>query len=179
MRTPRELFLVSRTGDDHPCVLCYAFVRCALCVLLVCNVCWCVCWCWCWCGTLSSPPLPLLAPCVRSKRPSVCTFKTSPCVPAPRPQVLPHAGAVPAHRETFLNVHTGFSACHSTPHAHTATTTTYTTQHGNNTQHHGDRDRETDSRQRETEMKEERHMTREEKREKRREKREDEKEERR
>ena len=32
---------------------------------------------------------------------SVCRFKTSPCVPAPRPHVLPHAGVVPVHTETF------------------------------------------------------------------------------
>ena len=35
------------------------------------------------------------------KNASVCTFKTSPCVPAPRPHVLPHAGVVPVHTGTF------------------------------------------------------------------------------
>ena len=48
---------------------------------------------WCgvvWCGTLKTP---------------VCTFKTSPCVPAPRPHVVTRAGVVPAHTGTFLNVH--------------------------------------------------------------------------
>ena len=32
---------------------------------------------------------------------SVCRFKTSPCVPAPRPHVIPHAGVVPVHTGTF------------------------------------------------------------------------------
>ena len=35
------------------------------------------------------------------KTPSVCTFKTSPCVLAPRPHVVTHAGVVRVHSGTF------------------------------------------------------------------------------
>ena len=44
-------------------------------------------------------------PCVHSKR-SVCGFKTSPCVPAPRAHVETHVRVVPAYMGTFLNAHT-------------------------------------------------------------------------
>ena len=63
------------------------------------------------------PPLSLLSPsppCVCTKKPSLCRFKTSP--PAPRPHVVTH---VNVHTEAFLNVHTG------TP--HTPHTTTHNT----------------------------------------------------
>ena len=33
--------------------------------------------------------------------PPVCRFKTFPCVPAPRPHVVTHAGVVPVHTGTF------------------------------------------------------------------------------
>ena len=120
------------------CVVLCCVVCCALCVLLVCNV-WVLVVCvlaWCWCVTLTPSSHPSLSVYVQNAR--VCAFKTFPCVLAPRPQVLPHAGVVPVHTGTFLNVHTGvFSVpCHTTPHAHTTTTMTYTTQHSNNTQHH-------------------------------------------
>ena len=39
------------------------------------------------------------------KNASVCTFKTSPCVPTPRPHVVTHAGVVPVHTGT-LSIHT-------------------------------------------------------------------------
>ena len=35
------------------------------------------------------------------KKTSVCRFKTSPCVPAPRAHVLPHVRVVPVHTGTF------------------------------------------------------------------------------
>ena len=38
VRTVRGQILVGRTGDDTLRVLCCAFVRCAMCVLLVCTV---------------------------------------------------------------------------------------------------------------------------------------------
>ena len=80
-------------------------------------------------------------------RPSVCRFKTSPCVLAPRANVEKHVRVVPAytgdvlnlHTEAFLNPHTVFfffhvfSACRNTHNTHT------TPQH---TTPHGDRDRE-------------------------------------
>ena len=37
---------------------------------------------------------------------TVCTFKTSPCVPASRAHVETHVRVVPAYTGTFLNVHT-------------------------------------------------------------------------
>ena len=93
----------------------------------------------------------------------VCTFKTSPCVPAPRPHVL--------HTVTFLKPHTGFStffaACrnthkHTHEHTHTHThhdhnDTHHTTQH---TTSHGDRERK---RERQREKERERDKTRQEK----------------
>ena len=38
---------------------------------------------------------------VRRWRTSVCTFKTSPCIPAPRPHVETHVRVVPANTGTF------------------------------------------------------------------------------
>ena len=81
-------------------------VCCVLCVLvwllLLCGVWWCVVcggvWCVVW----------------HAEKTSVCRFKTSPCVPAPRPHVSKHAGVVPVHTGTFgiytrrfLDGHTG------------------------------------------------------------------------
>ena len=50
--------------------------------------------------TLSSPFFPPLL-CVSVQKTSVCRFKTSPCVPAPRPHVVTHVRVVPVHTETF------------------------------------------------------------------------------
>ena len=72
--------------------------------LLLCRVCVSL-WSWSvrvvWCCTL--------------KKKTVCTFKTSPCVPAPRPHVVTLAGVVPVHTGGVLNVHTerGVSSNHS------------------------------------------------------------------
>ena len=43
-----------------------------------------------------------------AEKTSVCRFKTSPCVPAPRAHVLPHAVVVPVHTGTFESTHGGF-----------------------------------------------------------------------
>ena len=118
-------------------------VRCVVC-------CWCaMCWCWCWCVTLT------LHPSTHHVYP-VCTFKTSPCVPALRPQVLPRAGVVPVHTGTFCMYNTGvFSVPHRTTRTH---------HDHNDTQHkptttHADTDRATErdrERQREIERDRER-----------------------
>ena len=107
---------------------------------------------------------PPSSPCVRPKRPHVdvqtppvCTSKTSPCVPAPHAHVFQHVRVVPVHTGTSWMYTRGFSACHTTLHAHTTTTTTYTTQHGNITRRQGQRETESDrERQRETERDRER-----------------------
>ena len=66
--------------------LCLRVVCCGVCVVLWCVVmCGCVVWC----------------PSVYVQNASVCRSKTSPCVPAPRAHVLPHAGVVPVHTGTF------------------------------------------------------------------------------
>ena len=73
------------------CVLCGVLCRvvCVLCVVrvgvvvvvVVCGGVWCVVW--------------------HAEKTSVCRFKTSPCVPAPRPHVSKHAGVVAVHTGTF------------------------------------------------------------------------------
>ena len=54
---------------------------CVLCVFVVCGGVWCVVW--------------------YAEKTSVCRFKTSPCVPAPRPHVFTHAGVLSVHTGTF------------------------------------------------------------------------------
>ena len=102
--------------------------------LLLCLVCMSL-WSWCvravWCGTLKTP---------------VCTFKTSPCVPAPRAHAFQHTcGRGAGTHGDVLNVHTGgrFERSHGereeagqrdTPththqHPHAATTNTHNAQH--------------------------------------------------
>ena len=65
-------------------------VFCVLCCGVLCVRCgvWCVV-----CDTLKNP-------CVHSTRPSVYVHKTSPCVPAPRANVLQHVRVVPAYTGT-------------------------------------------------------------------------------
>ena len=59
-----------------------------------------------------------------------CRFKKSPCVPAPRAHVLPHAGVVPVHTGTFWICTRGVSSMSPhTPHTHTTTTAAATTHH--------------------------------------------------
>ena len=94
------------------CVLCcvclVVCVVCVVCVVVVCGV-WCVLCCVCVCGVWWC----LVCGVARRKKTSVCRFKTSPCVPAPRAHVLPHAGVVLVHTGDVLNLHTEvFSACH-------------------------------------------------------------------
>ena len=120
------------------------------------------------------PPLSLLSPsppCVRPKNASVCRFKTSPCVPAPRPHVVTHAGVVPVHTEAFLNVHTG-TPHHTTP-QHTQHITPQHTPHRDRDrqkQRETERDRERETRQdkRREETREEEEKIRDERRDQRR-----------
>ena len=92
--------------------------------------------------SLSLPPRPhsLSRPRVLILNVSVCTFKTSPCMPAPRAHVFQHVGVVRYTRGRFerthgdvLNLHTVFSSVsHHTPHrTHTTIQDTrhYTQQH--------------------------------------------------
>ena len=51
------------------------------------------------------------------KTPTVCRFKTSPCVPAPRAQVFSTC-ARGARTHGDVLTHGGFSACHGTHHDH-------------------------------------------------------------
>ena len=102
-------------------------VACSLLCVVRCVCCWCA--VWVLACVLTSSPLPPLSPCVRSKRtPSpllpVCTFKTSPCVPAPHPHVFTHVDVVLVHTGTFW-LHTLFfqratpdTPHHTTPHTH-------------------------------------------------------------
>ena len=102
------------------------------------------------------------------KNVSVCTFKTSPCVPAPRAHMLKHVCVwCRCTRQRFERTHgdvlSGHITHHTTPHTHHNTTQHNTTQHNttqhnttqhnttqhNTTQHnnttttpHGDRDRD-------------------------------------
>ena len=103
VRTLRGLFMVSRTGDDHP-----------------------VC---------------------RFKNASVCRFKTSPCMPAPRTHVEKHVRVLPAYTGTvrmytwrrFESTHWVFSlphhAPHTTPHHATQTPHKQTTTHNDTHTH--------------------------------------------
>ena len=104
------------------CVLCVSCVLCVLCVWCVCVLCCvvlccvvlcCVVWCGVvWCGVVLCCVLCCVVLCCvvcgvvcgaawHAEKTSVCRFKTSPCVPAPRAHVLPHAGVVPEHTVTF------------------------------------------------------------------------------
>ena len=70
----------------------------SLCVCLSLSLCLSVCVVWCvWC------PRVYVQKHLRVyvQNASVCRYKKSPCVPAPRPHVLTHAGVVPVHTGTF------------------------------------------------------------------------------
>ena len=108
---------------------------------------------------------------------SVCTFKTSPCVPAPRPHAEKHVRVLPAYTGTFLNLHTeafrvytrGFQrdTAHTTP--HDITPHTHTTTH---THHqHTETETEKEDRERRQRKKTEREKRREKREERRKEKR--------
>ena len=131
--TQRGQILVISTGDATLRVLCCVLCVCALLVVCVVGVqcvgvcvCWCWCWCWCWWGPLllphhhhSSPRLYVQnARCVYIQNVPVCTGTT--------PASVTTCGRGAGTHGNVLNVHTGFSACHTTPHAHITTTTTYT-----------------------------------------------------
>ena len=125
------------------CVVCCAFVRCALCVLLVCHA-----------DHPSSSPTHTHTSrvYVQNAPRRVAHSKRPPCVPAPRPkcsQVLPHAGVVPVHTGTFGMYTRGFQR--ATPH-HTHrprpqrhTHTTQQRQPQQHTETGTDRDRERQS----------------------------------
>ena len=126
-----------------PCVLCVVCGALVRCVLLVCNV-----WVLAFvltcvlvlllvlvCHADPSSPIPLPPP--PSTHAGVYV-QNAPSHPRVYIQSFPVCtGTTPASVTTcgrgagthgeVLNIHTGFSACHTTPHAHTATTTTYTT----------------------------------------------------
>ena len=92
------------------------------------------------------------------KNVTVCTFKASPCVPAPRAHVFQHVRVVPVHTGTFwIYGRRVFSACqaapHTTPHkTHTHTHTPQTTQTTHtNTQQHTETETEKEDRDRERE----------------------------
>ena len=94
-----------------------------------------------------SPPLPL-----SPRLPSVCSFKTSSCVPAPRPHVVPHARGAGTLGD-ILNLHTeAFFQC-ATPHNthNTHTTTHTTTPQNNNTEQHTETDRDRENKRRQDE----------------------------
>ena len=76
------------------CVV-WCVVSCGLCA--VCCVCWCGCCCCVWCVVVFG------VWCVvwHAEKTSVCRFKTSLWVSAPRPHVSKHAGVVPVHTGTF------------------------------------------------------------------------------
>ena len=59
-------------------------------------------WAVSWLAELAVTPL-LSPPLLRVSVPkaSVCRFKMSPCVPAPRPHVVTHVRVVPVHTGTF------------------------------------------------------------------------------
>ena len=105
--------------------------------------------------TVTSSPLPPFPPLLRVSVPktSVCRFKTSPCVPAPRPHVVTHVLVVPVHTGTY-RIYTPRFFLRAKP-RHTPHHTQHNTTH--HTTPHGDRDRET-QRQRQTET--ERHRDR-------------------
>ena len=85
-------------------------VVCVWCVVFFRVYMWCFVYMWCcvcvWCGVVCGEAW-------HAKKTSVCRFKTSPCVPAPRAHVLPHAGVVPVHTGRFESTHGGFLDGHT------------------------------------------------------------------
>ena len=66
-----------------------------LCVVCRCGSLWS--WLWSWCCVVWHAEKPR----VSIQNAPVCTFKTSPCVPAPRAHVFQHVRVVPAYTRTF------------------------------------------------------------------------------
>ncbi len=106
----------------------------------------------------------------------VCTFKTSPCVPAPRAHVETHVRVMPATRGRFGRTYGVFTVPHNTNHTthHTAHTPQHKTRHNTSTrpQHHmeieRDRDRERQRKKTGTEREKRRRQRRDKRREDRR-----------
>ena len=77
------------------CLCLRVVLCCVVCVLRGVVWCGCVCVVWvcvCVCGVVSA---------WHAEKTSVCRFKTSPCVPAPRAHVVTHVRVVPVHTGTF------------------------------------------------------------------------------
>ena len=89
------------------CVFVYLCVCLCVCGFLWVFVCFCVfvCVCVCVCVFVCVCCVVCVVWSVArlgtQKKTSVCRFKTSPCVPAPRAHVFQHAGVVPVHTGTF------------------------------------------------------------------------------
>ena len=82
------LCVVVLCGVCGVCVLCVVCGVCVCCVLcVVCVLC-------CVCGVVCGAAW-------HAEKTSVCRFKTSPCVPAPRAHVETHVRVVPVHTRTF------------------------------------------------------------------------------
>ena len=101
---------------------------------------------WRW-PSLPSPSSPLLTPPsplrVSVQKNSVCRFKTSPCVPTPRPHVVTHVRVVPVHTGTFW-IYTRRFFLHAKPrHTHTllATCARRGSKHAFDSPHHESRSR--------------------------------------
>ena len=93
------------------------------------------------------PPSSLPPSRVSIQNVTMCTFKTSPCLPAPRAHVFQHVRVFPA----YTNGHT----THATPHTHTHThhrlhTHSHTQHH---TQYHTETETETEKEDRESQEK--------------------------
>ena len=82
--------------------LCLRVVQCGrgVVVVVVCVWCVCVCVCSCVCVCVCAEK-NVEKPVCGFKNASVCTFKTSQCVPAPRAHVFQHVRVEPVHTGTF------------------------------------------------------------------------------
>ena len=77
--------------------------------------------------------------------PSVCTFRTFPCILPPRAHVEKHARELLACTGTFRMYTCRFSACYTTPHIQHNTLTQNHTTVESITQHHTERERESET----------------------------------
>ena len=115
---------------------------------------------------LPLPPLPSLSRVCPLKTHSVCTFKTYPCVPAPRAHVETRVRVVPVHTGTFLDGHTGlFSVSHTIHHTAHTPHNTQDTRHKTQTKQQHNNNVTRRQRQRETERDRERRQGQRERRE--------------
>ena len=96
------------------CVLCVWFEICVLFVWVGCVGGWCCWWSWCVFGVRHAEKLWKKTVCELRHAP-VCTFKTSPCAPAPRPHVFSTCARGAGTHGDVLNVHRPSS---NKPHTH-------------------------------------------------------------